>query len=49
LDGYNLQDSSLLLEANEQTAKSNLEKARFNLQKGIEKNFKAMKQHEQSF
>jgi RNA polymerase sigma-70 factor (ECF subfamily) len=49
LDGYNLQDSSLLLEANEQTAKSNLEKARFNLQKGIEKNFKAMNQHEQSF
>jgi RNA polymerase sigma-70 factor (ECF subfamily) len=49
LDGYNLQDSSLLLEANEQTAKSNLEKARFNLQKGIEKNFKAMKQNEQSF
>lgn len=48
LDGYNLQDSSLLLEANEQTAKSNLEKARFNLQKGIEKNFKAMRQHEQS-
>ncbi len=49
LDGYNLQDSSLLLEANEQTAKSNLEKARFNLQKGIEKNFKEMRQHEQSF
>lgn len=49
LDGYNLQESSLLLEANEQTAKSNLEKARFNLQKGIEKNFKAMRQHEQSF
>lgn len=49
LDGYNLQESSLLLEANEQTAKSNLEKARFNLQKGIEKNFKAMRQNEQSF
>ncbi|MCA0429483.1 MAG: sigma-70 family RNA polymerase sigma factor [Bacteroidetes bacterium] len=49
IDGFNLQESAELLEANEHTVKSNLEKARYNLQKGIEKNLKEMKQHEQSF
>ncbi len=49
IDGYSLQESAELLEANEHTVKSNLEKARYNLQKGIEKTLKEMKQHEQSF
>ncbi len=40
IDGFNLTDVSLILETNEQTIKVNLEKARFNLQKGIEKNLK---------
>lgn len=48
IEGYTLEDSSAILEASEQTAKSNLEKARFNLQKNIEKCLKTAK-YEQSF
>lgn len=40
IDGYTLAAISELLETSEQTIKSNLEKARFNLQKAIEKNLK---------
>ena len=40
IDNYSLSSISELLETSEQTIKSNLEKARFNLQKGIEKNLK---------
>ncbi len=40
IDNYSLSSVSELLETSEQTIKSNLEKARFNLQKGIEKNLK---------
>jgi RNA polymerase sigma factor (sigma-70 family) len=40
IDNYSLSTISELLETSEQTIKSNLEKARFNLQKGIEKNLK---------
>lgn len=47
IDGYDLSKASELLETNEQTLKSNLEKARFNLQKVIEKNLK-LNQYEQS-
>ncbi len=48
IENYSLQDTAQLLEANEQTVKSNLEKARFNLQKNIEKCLKEAK-YEQSF
>jgi RNA polymerase sigma factor (sigma-70 family) len=48
VDGYSLEDSAQLLEASEQTAKSNLEKARYNLQKNIEKSLKQSR-YEQSF
>jgi len=48
VDNYSLEETALLLEANEQTVKSNLEKARFNLQKNIEKCIKEAK-YEQSF
>ena len=48
IDGYTQQDAAQLLEASEQTVKSNLEKARFNLQKNIEKCLKESK-YEQSF
>ncbi|MCE3228498.1 MAG: polymerase subunit sigma-24 [Bacteroidetes bacterium] len=48
IENYTLEDSSLILEASEQTAKSNLEKARYNLQKNIEKSLKEQ-QYEQSF
>jgi RNA polymerase sigma-70 factor (ECF subfamily) len=47
IDGYSQDESALLLEASEQTVKSNLEKARFNLQKNIEKCLKETK-YEQS-
>ncbi len=47
IDNYSLEETSQLLEANEQTVKSNLEKARFNLQKNIEKCLKESK-YEQS-
>lgn len=46
IEGYNLSVISDLLETNEQTVKSNIEKARFNLQKIIEKNLK-LNQNEQ--
>src|SRR5687767_13837500 len=38
IDGIELHTISEMLEASEQTVKSNLEKARFNLQKNIDKN-----------
>jgi RNA polymerase sigma-70 factor (ECF subfamily) len=47
IDGYELQTISEMLEASEQTVKSNLEKARFNLQKNIDKNNRTVK-HEQA-
>lgn len=47
IENYTLEDTSLLLEASEQTVKSNLEKARYNLQKNIEKCLKQA-QYEQS-
>jgi RNA polymerase sigma factor (sigma-70 family) len=40
IDNYTLASISELLETSEQTIKSNLEKARFNLQKAIERNLK---------
>lgn len=48
IEGYSIEESAQLLEASEQTVKSNLEKARFNLQKNIEKCLKQSK-YEQSF
>ncbi len=43
VDAYDLQKVSEILEASEQTVKSNLEKAKYNLQKNIDKNSKSMK------
>ncbi len=43
IDNYTLESMSELLETSVQTIKSNLEKARFNLQKSIEKNLKMEK------
>lgn len=43
IDSYTLEHISELLETSSQTIKSNLEKARFNLQKSIEKNLKTEK------
>jgi RNA polymerase sigma factor (sigma-70 family) len=43
IDGFNLQDASAMLESSEATVKSNLEKARFNFQKNIEKSIKTIK------
>lgn len=43
IDGYSLSESAQILDASEETVKSNLEKARFNLQKNIEKNLKSIK------
>lgn len=40
IDNYTLTEASELLDTSEQSVKSNLEKARFNLQKSIEKNLK---------
>lgn len=40
IDGYSLLELSELLETSEQTIKSNIEKAKFNLQKTIEKKLK---------
>ena len=40
IDNYALSEASELLDTSEQSVKSNLEKARFNLQKTIEKNIK---------
>jgi len=41
IDNYSLLQASELLDTSEQSIKSNLEKARFNLQKSIEKNLKS--------
>ena len=43
IDGYTPGDAAALLESSEQTAKSNLERARFNLQKNIETSLKSLK------
>ncbi len=43
VEEYDLRKAADLLEASEQTAKSNLEKARYNLQKNIDKNNKSLK------
>lgn len=43
VEGYDLSKAAEILEASEQTVKSNLEKARFNLQKNIDKNNKSLK------
>lgn len=43
VDGMSFAEISNLLETSEQTIKSNLEKGRYNLQKNIEKNIKALK------
>ena len=40
VDGYSLQEAADLLESSEATVKSNLEKARFSLQKNIENSLK---------
>ncbi|MBK9285142.1 MAG: sigma-70 family RNA polymerase sigma factor [Sphingobacteriaceae bacterium] len=48
IEGYSIEEAARLLEASEQTVKSNLEKARFNLQKNIEKSLRQTK-YEQSF
>jgi RNA polymerase sigma-70 factor (ECF subfamily) len=47
IENYSLQETATVLEASEHTVKSNLEKARYNLQKNIEKCLK-QSQHEQS-
>lgn len=46
VEGYDLNKTAEILEASEQTVKSNLEKARYSLQKNIDKNTKAL-QNEQ--
>lgn len=43
IDGYSLPDVALSLESSEETVKSNLEKARYNFQKNIDKNLKTLK------
>ena len=43
VDGFSLSDAAALLESSEATVKSNLEKARYNLQKNIEKNLRMVK------
>jgi len=43
IDGYSLAEAAALLESSEATVKSNLEKARFNFQKNIEKSLKHIK------
>jgi RNA polymerase sigma factor (sigma-70 family) len=43
VEQYDLRRSAEILEASEQTVKANLEKARFNLQKNIDKNSKSLK------
>ncbi|HRD39551.1 MAG TPA: sigma-70 family RNA polymerase sigma factor [Bacteroidia bacterium] len=47
VEEYDLRKAADILEASEQTVKANLEKARYNLQKNIDKNFKSQK-NEQS-
>lgn len=43
IDGISLSEAAIILESSEETVKSNLEKARFNLQKNIESNLKSLK------
>ena len=43
IDGYSLSEAATLLESSEATTKSNLEKARYNFQKNIEKSLKHIK------
>ena len=43
VEGYSIQETALMLESSEGTVKSNLEKARFNFQKNIEKTLKNVK------
>lgn len=43
IDGYSLAEAAEVLESSEATVKSNLEKARFSLQKNIENTFKSAK------
>ena len=43
IEGYSLAEAAAMLESSEGTLKSNLEKARFNLQKNIDKCLKAEK------
>jgi RNA polymerase sigma factor (sigma-70 family) len=43
IDGFTLTEAAAILESSEPTVKSNLEKARFNFQKNIEKSFKNIK------
>lgn len=43
VEEYDLRKAADILEASEQTVKSNLEKARYNLQKNIDKNSKSLK------
>lgn len=47
IDGYTLEETANVIEANLETVKSSLEKARYNLQKNVEKCYKTMK-NEQS-
>ena len=47
VEEYDMRKAADILEASEQTVKANLEKARYNLQKNIDKNFKSQK-NEQS-
>jgi RNA polymerase sigma-70 factor (ECF subfamily) len=42
IDGFSIQESAFILETSEETIKSNLEKARFNLQKNIERKLKGI-------
>jgi RNA polymerase sigma-70 factor (ECF subfamily) len=43
IDGYSLTDAAALIESSEATVKSNLEKARYNFQKNLEKSIKQIK------
>jgi len=43
IDGYTLEETANIIEASLQTVKSSLEKARYNLQKNVEKCYKTMK------
>ncbi|MDP1800653.1 MAG: sigma-70 family RNA polymerase sigma factor [Bacteroidota bacterium] len=43
IDGYTIEETANIIEASLQTVKSSLEKARYNLQKNVEKCYKTMK------
>ncbi|WP_317898770.1 RNA polymerase sigma factor [Aurantibacillus circumpalustris] len=43
IEGHSLSEAAAILESSEETVKSNLEKARFNFQKNIEKSLKQIK------